>query len=68
MDKIVCKLFPGATSTDFVDYTKPTLQENEVHTSILYMGVNDVLKLGSNIDNVSKNINIANHSKNFSVK
>ena len=33
------------------------------------MGVNDILKLGSNIDTVSKDIiNIANHCKNFGVK
>ena len=33
------------------------------------MGVNDVLKLGSNIDTVSKDIiNIGNHCKNFGVK
>ena len=33
------------------------------------MGVNDFLKLGSNIDTVSKDIiNIANHCKNFGVK
>ena len=32
------------------------------------MGVNDILKLGSNIDTVSKDIiNIANHCKNFGV-
>ena len=33
------------------------------------MSVNDILKLGSNIDTVSKDIiNIANHCKNFGVK
>ena len=33
------------------------------------MGLNDVLKLGCNIDTVSKDIiNIANHCKNFGVK
>ena len=33
------------------------------------MGVTDVLKLGSNIDAVSKDIiNIANHCKNFGVR
>ena len=33
------------------------------------MGVNDILKLGSNIDTVSKDIiNVANHCKNFGVK
>ena len=33
------------------------------------MDVNDVLKLGSNIDTVSKDIiNITNHRKNFGVK
>ena len=58
--KVVCKFFSGATSKDFVHYIKPTLQENEFDTSILYMGVNDVLKLGSNIDTMSKDIiNIA---------
>ena len=67
--KALCKCFPGATSKDFVHYIKPTLQENEFDTSILYMGVNDVLKLGSNIDTASKDIiNIVNHCKNFGVK
>ena len=67
--KAVCKFFPGATSKDFVHYIKPTLQENKFDTSVLHMGVNDFLKLGSNIDTVSKDIiNIANHCKNFSVK
>ena len=33
------------------------------------MGVNDIFKLGSNIDTVSKDIiNIAKHCKNFGVK
>ena len=63
------KFFPGATSKYFVHYIKPTMQENEFDTSILHMTVNDVLKLGSNIDTVSKDIiNIANHCKNFGVK
>ena len=67
--KVVCKFFPGATSKDLVHYIKPTLQENELDTSILHMGVNDVLRLGFNIDTVSKDIiNIANHCKKFSVK
>ena len=67
--KAVCKFFPGATSKDFGHYIKPTLQESVFDTSILHMGVNDVLILGSNIDTVSKDIiNIANHCKNFGVK
>ena len=72
--KVVRKSFPGTTSKDFVHYIKPTLQENEFDTStlpwmILHMGVNDVSKLGSNNDTVSKDIvNIANHCKNFGVK
>ena len=67
--KVVCKLFPGATSKDFVHYITSTLYENEFDTSILHMSVNDVLKLGSNTDTVSKDIiNIANHCKNFDVK
>ena len=45
--KVVCKFFPGPTSKDLVHYIKPTLQENEFDTSILHMGVNDVLKLGN---------------------
>ena len=67
--KVLCKFFPSATLKDFAHYIKPTFQENEFETSVLHMGVNDVLKLGSNIDNASKDIiNIANHCKNFSVK
>ena len=54
--KAVCKFLHGATSKDSVHYIKPTFQENEFDTSILHMGVNDVLKLGSNIDTVSKDI------------
>ena len=43
--------------------------ENKFNTSILHMSVNNVLKLGSNIDTLSKDvINIANHCKNFGVK
>ena len=67
--KVVCNFFTGATSKDFVHYIKPTLQENEFDTSILHMGINDVLKLGSNIDTMSKDIiNIANGCKNSGVK
>ena len=67
--KVACKFFPGSTSKDFVHYIKLTLQKYEFDTSILHMGANDVLKLGSNIDTVSKDImNIANHCKNFGVK
>ena len=70
--KAVCNFFPGAISKDFIDYIKPTFQENEFDTSIYGindMGDNDVLKLGSNIDTVSKDIiNITNHCKNFGVK
>ena len=64
--KVVCKFFLGATSKDFVHHIKA---ENEFDTSILHIGVNDVLKLGSNIHTVSKGIiNIANHCKNIVVK
>ena len=66
--KVVCNLFPGATLKDFVHYIKPILQENEFDTSVLHLGVNDILKLSANIDTVSKDINIANHCKNLSVK
>ena len=45
------------------------MQETEFDTSILHIGVNDVLKLGSSIETVSRDIiNIANHCKNFGVK
>ena len=61
--KVVCKFFRGLTWKDFVHYIKPTLQGNQFDNLILHIGVNDVLKLGSNIDTVSKDIiNIANHS------
>ena len=67
--KVGCKFFCDATSKGFVHYMKPTLQENEFDTSILDMGANDVLKLGSNVDTVSKNIiNTENHCNNFGVK
>ena len=67
--KVVHNFFPGATSKDFAPYIKSTLQENEFDTSTLRMGVNDILKLGSNIDTVSKGIiKIANYCKNFGVK
>ena len=51
-----CKFFPRATLTYFVHYIKPTLEENKFDTSILHMGVNNVLKLSSNIDALSKDI------------
>ena len=41
---------------DLVHYIKSILQVNDFGTSILSMGVNDVLKLGSNIHTVSKDI------------
>ena len=67
--KVVWRFFPGATSRDVLHYIKPTLQENEFDTSILNMGVNGVLKLGSSTNTVSKDIiNIANHCKNIDVK
>ena len=50
--KFVCKFFPGTTSKDFTHYLKQRLQENEFDTSILHMSINDILKLGSNIDTV----------------
>ena len=67
--KVVWRFFPGAISRDVLHYIKPTLQENEFDTSILNMGVNGVLKLGSSTNTVSKDIiNIANHCKNIDVK
>ena len=67
--KVLCKFFPGATLKDFVHYIEPTLQENEFDTSILHVGVDSVLKLGSNVETVSKDIiKITNHCKNFGVK
>ena len=67
--KVVYNFFPGATAKDFAHYIKQTLQENEFDASTLRMGVNDILKLGSNADTVSKDIiNIANYHKNFGLK
>ena len=50
--KAISKCFPGASSNDFIHYIKPTLQnsENTFESTILYMGVNDILKRDSNID------------------
>ena len=60
--KVSCKFSSSATLKDSVHHIKPTLQENEFDTSLLHMGVNDVLKLSSNIDTVPKDIiNIADH-------
>ena len=49
-------------SDDFIHYIKPISQnpENRSETDILRMGINDFLKLGSNIDVVTNDItNIA---------
>ena len=53
---VACKFFPGPTSKDVICNIKSTFQENEFDTSILHMGVNDVLKLGSNIDTVLEDV------------
>ena len=56
------KFLPGTTSKDCVHYIKPTLQENEFDTSVLHMGINDVLTVSKDI------INIANRCKNSVLK
>ena len=48
----ITKFYLVQNLKDFVHYIKPTLQEKEFETSILHMGVINVLKLSSNIDNV----------------
>ena len=50
--KAISKCLPIASSNDFIHYIKPTLQnsENTFESTILYMGVNDLLKRNSNID------------------
>ena len=60
--KAISKCFSGAISDDFIHYIKPIFQnpENRSETDILHMGINDFLKLGSNIDVVTNDItNIA---------
>ena len=60
--KAISKCFSGAISDDFIHYIKPISQnpENRSETDILRMGINDFLKLGSNIDVVTNDItNIA---------
>ena len=60
--KAISKCFSGAISDDFIHYIKPIPQnpENRSETDILRMGINDFLKLGSNIDVVTNDItNIA---------
>ena len=69
--KAISKCFPGASSNGFVHYIKPTLQnlENPFESAILLMGVNDLLKRGSNIDGVANNImKIANECKTYGIK
>ena len=50
-------------SDDFIHYIKPIFQnpeKNRSETDILHVGINDFLKLGSNIDVVTNDItNIA---------
>ena len=49
----------------------PILQnpENPFETAILHIGINDLLKRGSNIDVLTNNImNIANEGKNYRIK
>ena len=60
--KAISKCFSGAISDDFIHYIKTISQnpENRSETDILRMGINDFLKLGSNIDVVTNDItNIA---------
>lgn len=60
--KAISKCFSGAISDDFIHYIKPISQnpENRSETDILRMGINDFLKLASNIDVVTNDItNIA---------
>ena len=60
--KAISKCFSGAISDDFIHYIKAISQnpENRSETDILRMGINDFLKLGSNIDVVTNDItNIA---------
>ena len=63
--------FLGASSNNFINCIKPTLQnpENSYETAILHMGVNDLLKRGFYFDVVSNNImNIANEYKTYGIK
>ena len=65
------KFFLGASSNNFINYIKPTLQnpENPFETAILHMGVNDLLKRDFYFDVVSNNIrNIANEYKTYGIK
>ena len=69
--KVSSKSFPGVSSNDFIHYVKPTLQnpENPFETAILHMGVNDLIKQGSNIDVITNTImNFSNEYKTYGIK
>ena len=69
--KAISKCFSDAASNNFIHYLKPTLQnsENRFEIVILQMGINDLLKRGSNIAIVTNsNINVANECKKYRIK
>ena len=42
--RAIFRFFPGATSSDFTHYIKPTLQDGDVETVVIHAGINDILK------------------------
>ena len=69
--KAISKCFPCASSIDFIHYIKPTLQnsQNPFESTVLHMGVNDLLKRDSNIDTVTNSImKIASECKTYRIK
>ena len=38
------KSFPGVTSKELAYYVKPILKEESFHTSLIHVGINDILK------------------------
>ena len=69
--KVFYRFFPGATSRYFFHYIKPTLQDpqTDFHVTVLHMGLNDILNLGSFAETVSNSIfHNADQCKNHGVK
>ena len=69
--EVFYRLFPDTTSRDFFHYIKPILQDSQsdFDISVIHMGVNNILNVGSTAEAVSNSILlIGNQGKNYGVK
>ena len=71
-DGVAClKSFPGATSKELAHYTVPTLKEGSFNTALIHVGINDILRDQSELQQqlVLQNImRIAHQCKEHGVK